>query len=128
MRSEKNEDLCLRIGVKQGGCSGMSYTMEFESRGSANPDDSVIEYEGFTIGQTTWSAGTLTRQYILCACSLRPEEPSLHVWNGAGLQRRSHRGWLQLPEPERDEDVRVRQVVCDQQGNAEHRNCLQQLN
>uniref|UniRef100_A0A453QN56 Core domain-containing protein n=1 Tax=Aegilops tauschii subsp. strangulata TaxID=200361 RepID=A0A453QN56_AEGTS len=50
MRSEKNEDLCLRIGVKQGGCSGMSYTMEFESRGSANPDDSVIEYEGFTIG------------------------------------------------------------------------------
>uniref|UniRef100_M8BUA9 FeS cluster biogenesis domain-containing protein n=1 Tax=Aegilops tauschii TaxID=37682 RepID=M8BUA9_AEGTA len=49
MRSEKNEDLCLRIGVKQGGCSGMSYTMEFESRGSANPDDSVIEYEGFTI-------------------------------------------------------------------------------
>lgn len=50
MRAEKNEDLCLRIGVKQGGCSGMSYTMEFESRGSANPDDSVIEYEGFTIG------------------------------------------------------------------------------
>jgi iron-sulfur cluster assembly protein len=50
MRAEKNEDLCLRIGVKQGGCSGMSYTMEFENRGSANPDDSVIEYNGFTIG------------------------------------------------------------------------------
>ncbi|KAM0931846.1 hypothetical protein ACQ4PT_000117 [Festuca glaucescens] len=49
MREEKNEDLCLRIGVKQGGCSGMSYTMEFENRGSANPDDSVIEYNGFTI-------------------------------------------------------------------------------
>ncbi|PNT76654.1 uncharacterized protein LOC100824010 isoform X2 [Brachypodium distachyon] len=49
MRAEKNEDLCLRIGVKQGGCSGMSYTMEFEKRGSANPDDSVIEYDGFTI-------------------------------------------------------------------------------
>uniref|UniRef100_A0ACD5ZJN0 Uncharacterized protein n=1 Tax=Avena sativa TaxID=4498 RepID=A0ACD5ZJN0_AVESA len=49
MRAEKNEDLCLRIGVKQGGCSGMSYTMEFENRGSASPDDSVIEYNGFTI-------------------------------------------------------------------------------
>ncbi|XP_057500552.1 iron-sulfur assembly protein IscA, chloroplastic [Actinidia eriantha] len=49
MRSEKNEDLCLRIGVKQGGCSGMSYTMEFESRENARPDDSVIEYNGFVI-------------------------------------------------------------------------------
>jgi Fe-S cluster assembly iron-binding protein IscA len=60
MREEKNEDLCLRIGVKQGGCSGMSYTMEFENRGSANPDDSVIEYNGFTIGN----------HFILTACML----------------------------------------------------------
>lgn len=50
MRSEKNDDLCLRIGVKQGGCSGMSYTMEFESRANARPDDSVMEYDGFVIG------------------------------------------------------------------------------
>ncbi|XP_059641586.1 iron-sulfur assembly protein IscA, chloroplastic [Cornus florida] len=49
MRSEKNEDLCLRIGVKQGGCSGMSYTMEFENRKNARPDDSIIEYNGFVI-------------------------------------------------------------------------------
>ncbi|KAI3952702.1 hypothetical protein MKX01_013664 [Papaver californicum] len=49
MRSEKSEDLCLRIGVKQGGCSGMSYIMDFESRENARPDDSLIEYEGFTI-------------------------------------------------------------------------------
>ncbi|KAK1306980.1 hypothetical protein QJS10_CPA10g00614 [Acorus calamus] len=49
MRSERNEDLCLRIGVKQGGCSGMSYTMDFENRANKRPDDSVIEYEGFTI-------------------------------------------------------------------------------
>nr|DAD40158.1 TPA_asm: hypothetical protein HUJ06_014481 [Nelumbo nucifera] len=49
MRSERNEDLCLRIGVKQGGCSGMSYTMEFESRENTRPDDSVIEYNGFVI-------------------------------------------------------------------------------
>lgn len=50
MRSERNEDLCLRIGVKQGGCSGMSYTMEFENRANTIPDDSVIEYNGFVIG------------------------------------------------------------------------------
>ncbi|CAL5323624.1 unnamed protein product [Camellia sinensis] len=49
MRSERNEDLCLRIGVKQGGCSGMSYTMEFENRGNQRPDDSIIEYNGFVI-------------------------------------------------------------------------------
>ncbi|XP_020597032.1 iron-sulfur assembly protein IscA, chloroplastic [Phalaenopsis equestris] len=49
MRVEKNEDLCLRIGVKQGGCSGMSYTMEFENRTNARTDDSLIEYNGFTI-------------------------------------------------------------------------------
>lgn len=51
MRAERNEDLCLRIGVKQGGCSGMSYTMEFESRANANPDDSIVEYDGFAIGK-----------------------------------------------------------------------------
>lgn len=50
MRLEKNEDLCLRIGVKQGGCSGMSYTMDFENITNARPDDSFIEYEGFVIG------------------------------------------------------------------------------
>ncbi|TVU12646.1 hypothetical protein EJB05_46298 [Eragrostis curvula] len=49
MRAERNEDLCLRIGVRQGGCSGMSYTMEFENRGNASPEDSVIEYDGFAI-------------------------------------------------------------------------------
>lgn len=51
MRSERGEDLCLRIGVKQGGCSGMSYTMDFENRANARPDDSTIEYQGFAIGK-----------------------------------------------------------------------------
>ncbi|XP_078448439.1 chloroplast-localized ISCA-like protein [Wolffia australiana] len=49
MRAEKNEDLCLRIGVKQGGCSGMSYMMDFEHRTNTRPDDSIIEYNGFVI-------------------------------------------------------------------------------
>ncbi|KAL1326897.1 iron-sulfur assembly protein IscA, chloroplastic isoform X2 [Arachis ipaensis] len=49
MRSERNEELCLRIGVKQGGCSGMSYTMDFEDKANTRPDDSIIEYNGFVI-------------------------------------------------------------------------------
>ena len=28
----------------------MSYTMEFENRENASPDDSVVEYDGFAIG------------------------------------------------------------------------------
>ncbi|KAL2498703.1 Iron-sulfur assembly protein IscA [Abeliophyllum distichum] len=49
LKSERNEDLRLRIGVKQGGCSGMSYTMDFENEENAKPDDSIIEYDGFVI-------------------------------------------------------------------------------
>ncbi|KAL1824856.1 hypothetical protein DCAR_0312958 [Daucus carota subsp. sativus] len=49
MKAERKEDLCLRIGVKQGGCSGMSYTMEFENKENARSDDSVMEYNGFNI-------------------------------------------------------------------------------
>ena len=52
MRYERNQDLCLRIGVKQGGCSGMSYTMDFEDGANARADDSIIEYNGFVIGMT----------------------------------------------------------------------------
>lgn len=51
MRAERNEDLCLRIGVRQGGCSGMSYIMDFEQKENTRPDDSVINYDGFRIGE-----------------------------------------------------------------------------
>ncbi|KAG2322483.1 hypothetical protein Bca52824_015696 [Brassica carinata] len=47
--NEGEVSLCLRIGVKQGGCSGMSYSMDFENRANARPDDSTIEYQGFAI-------------------------------------------------------------------------------
>lgn len=56
MRAEKKEELCLRIGVRQGGCSGMSYTMDFESKANTRPDDSIIEYNGFTIGKRLFVA------------------------------------------------------------------------
>lgn len=49
MREDLNQDLCLRIGVRQGGCSGMSYAMDFEQRTNVRSDDSLIDYEGFTM-------------------------------------------------------------------------------
>jgi len=34
----------LRVGVRSGGCSGMSYTMDFIGSGEINPDDKVYDY------------------------------------------------------------------------------------
>lgn len=66
MRAERNEDLCLRIGVRQGGCSGMSYTMEFEDRSNASPDDSVVEYDGFAIGKSIQLTVTIKFTNLKC--------------------------------------------------------------
>ena len=43
---ERVGEVGLRLGVIGGGCSGLSYEMEFSER---RPDDSVIECEGFTV-------------------------------------------------------------------------------
>jgi iron-sulfur cluster assembly protein len=45
-REEYDGEKGLRLGVIGGGCSGLSYEMEFSRRRS---DDSVIECEGFTV-------------------------------------------------------------------------------
>ena len=37
----------LRVGVKNGGCAGMSYTMEFA--GEAKPHDEIVEDKGVRI-------------------------------------------------------------------------------
>ena len=34
----------LRVGVRSGGCSGMSYTMDFIESNEINPDDKVYDY------------------------------------------------------------------------------------
>ena len=34
----------LRVGVRSGGCSGMSYTMDFVGGDEINPDDKVYDY------------------------------------------------------------------------------------
>mmetsp|Transcript_26969 Transcript_26969/g.92077 ORF Transcript_26969/g.92077 Transcript_26969/m.92077 type:complete len:93 (-) Transcript_26969:6-284(-) len=46
---ESDGELCLRVGVKQGGCNGMSYVMDFEEIGKIEADDSVIDGQGFKI-------------------------------------------------------------------------------
>ncbi|MGY6530411.1 MAG: iron-sulfur cluster assembly accessory protein [Cyanobacterium sp.] len=48
-QQQGNEDLCLRVGVRQGGCSGMSYMMDFENINSVTEHDDVFDYEGFKI-------------------------------------------------------------------------------
>ena len=37
----------VRVGVKNGGCAGMSYTMEYAE--SINPHDEVVEDKGVTV-------------------------------------------------------------------------------
>ncbi len=45
-REEKAGETGLRLAVVGGGCSGLSYEMEFSQRRS---DDTVVEYEGFEV-------------------------------------------------------------------------------
>ena len=49
LRDRQGQDLCLRVGVRQGGCSGMSYMMDFEDISKVRADDEVYDYEGFKI-------------------------------------------------------------------------------
>lgn len=46
IKASKSEDTCLRMGVRAGGCSGMSYTMDLISASEVTNDDHVEEYEG----------------------------------------------------------------------------------
>jgi iron-sulfur cluster assembly protein len=43
------QDLCLRVGVRQGGCSGMSYMMDFEDPSNIGDHDEVYDYNGFKV-------------------------------------------------------------------------------
>ena len=40
----QSDKKALRVGVRSGGCSGMSYTMDFIGTNEINPDDKVYEY------------------------------------------------------------------------------------
>jgi len=40
----QSDKKALRVGVRSGGCSGMSYTMDFIGNDEINPDDKVYDY------------------------------------------------------------------------------------
>ena len=40
----QSDKKALRVGVRSGGCSGMSYTMDFIGSDEINPDDQVYDY------------------------------------------------------------------------------------
>ncbi|MBD2312872.1 iron-sulfur cluster assembly accessory protein [Desertifilum sp. FACHB-1129] len=49
LRDKQGKDLCLRVGVRQGGCSGLSYMMDFEDPSNIQEKDEVYEYGGFKV-------------------------------------------------------------------------------
>lgn len=48
-QQQGDKELCLRVGVRQGGCSGMSYTMDFEDPSNIADQDEVYDYDGFRV-------------------------------------------------------------------------------
>jgi iron-sulfur cluster assembly protein len=49
LQKQQGKDLYLRVGVRQGGCSGMSYMMDFEDPSRINEQDEIFNYDGFRI-------------------------------------------------------------------------------
>jgi iron-sulfur cluster assembly protein len=49
LREKQGKDLCLRVGVRGGGCSGLSYTMDFEDPNNIRAEDEVYDYDGFKV-------------------------------------------------------------------------------
>ena len=47
MSKDENKSLGVRVGVKSGGCAGMSYVMEYAKK--ANPNDEIIEDKGVKV-------------------------------------------------------------------------------
>ena len=47
MSSADNDSIGVRVGVKSGGCAGMSYIMEYTKK--INPNDEVIEDKGVKV-------------------------------------------------------------------------------
>ena len=47
MSSASNGSIGVRVGVKSGGCAGMSYVMEYTNK--INPNDEVIEDKGVKV-------------------------------------------------------------------------------
>tara|TARA_Y100001970_G_scaffold274887_1_gene375351 strand:+ start:7761 stop:8093 length:333 start_codon:yes stop_codon:yes gene_type:complete len=44
---EGNNSIGVRVGIKSGGCAGMSYTMEYAKK--INPSDEIVEDKGVKV-------------------------------------------------------------------------------
>ena len=85
----------LRVGVKNGGCAGMSYTMELAE--AANPTDEIIEDKGVKVAD-------------------RPQGGAVPAWLADGFQGRPPVGDLRLLQSERDVGLRLRRERRDYAG------------
>ena len=47
MSKDENKSLGVRVGIKSGGCAGMSYVMEYSKE--VNPNDELIEDKGVKV-------------------------------------------------------------------------------
>ena len=47
MSAAEKQSIGVRVGVKSGGCAGMSYVMEYTNK--INPNDEVIEDKGVKV-------------------------------------------------------------------------------
>ena len=47
MSKDNNKSIGVRVGVKSGGCAGMSYIMEYTQE--INPNDEIIEEKGVKV-------------------------------------------------------------------------------
>jgi iron-sulfur cluster assembly protein len=54
LQAQHKEDSALRVSVKGGGCSGLTYAMSFDSK--VGPHDQVFEVEGLRVAVDAKSA------------------------------------------------------------------------
>ena len=88
------ETVFLRMGVKGGGCSGMSYNLEFDSE--MGPHDKVFEIDGIKVvvdkKSYLYLNGT-TLDYVTQGLTLVKEARVEHarLWRGLDRVLRTHR-------------------------------------
>jgi iron-sulfur cluster assembly protein len=49
LRHQIEGDVCLRIGVRQGGCSGLTYVMNFDDIHHHLPGDKMFDFDGLKV-------------------------------------------------------------------------------
>ena len=65
---DQGDEQILRVGVRSGGCSGMSYTMDFVSASEIEEGDEVYDYSPPRVLRFGWSV-TLKASFTSMACS-----------------------------------------------------------